>query len=123
MPSVQAADDCSHGNAHFFRLHVPQSNRGEDDQDWRVDIELLRRDLSKVNTTDWKVRPGDRCGNAPADHQVLISPEPLVPSLAQGSVYAWSTSVCDLLVGMSNVVVLSESKGMSDCMLRDCQQS
>jgi hypothetical protein len=44
-----------YGNAHFFRLNVPQVNLGEDDQDWRVDIELLRRDLSKVNTTDWKV--------------------------------------------------------------------
>lgn len=46
----------SHGNTHFFRLHVPQISRGEDDQDWRVDIELLRRELSEVNTTDWKVR-------------------------------------------------------------------
>lgn len=47
----------SHGNTRFFRLHAPQVSRGEDDQDWRVDIELLRRELSKVNTTDWKVRP------------------------------------------------------------------
>ena len=61
MTIVLVADASRYGNAHFFRLHTPQSNRGEDDQDWRVDIELLRRDLAKVNTTDWKVRKASAC--------------------------------------------------------------
>lgn len=48
--------DYSYGKTHVFRLPRPYSERHEDDQDWRINVADLGRQLATVNPTDWKVR-------------------------------------------------------------------